>query len=280
MLTADWSGEQGLRKRTLAEFIVCAVSSPALSTSQFLGVDALFHASGYNTALSFYQKLEAAQISHLVIALVCDTPSVNWGVWEGVVYYIATWLDKQLLFIQCVHHTEELVPKAVALVASQRPPTAPVDRLFKRLSDRILVTEEGEGLWDRIHGEEVVYSIHDEELYDGTPVNTAADFALNWAREARRSGDFPRDTYRDAVNLLLVFGGEFIPGFQIPRPPPVDKSRFLSSAVNYLIQKLLKDVPEVRVLYSSEEWIEIDKMAVFSAFYYIPWMCLGKYGAM
>ena len=60
----------------------------------------------------------------------------------------------------------------------------------------------------------------------------------------------------------------------------VDKSRFLSIAVNYLILELLKDVLEVRALYSVVEWTEIGQMALYSAFYYIPWLCLGKYGAM
>jgi hypothetical protein len=221
MLTVDWSGEHGVRKRTLAEFMVYAVSAPALARSQFVGVDALFHGSGYNSALGFYNKLLAAQIAHLIIALVCDTPTVNWGEWEGAVYYIASWLGRQLLFIQCVHHTEELVPEAVALVASQRPATAPANALFKRFYDRILVRQEGPGLWDAVQDDDVVYNVHDSELYAGTAVETAADFAVDWAREARRQGDFPRDTYRDAVDLLLVYGGVMLPDFKIPRPPPV-----------------------------------------------------------
>ena len=99
---------------------------------------------------------------------------------------------------------------------------------------------------------------------------------MAWAREARRKGDFPRDTYRVAVDLLLVFGGAMIP-FKIPRPAPSDKSRFLSDAVNYITLRLLKDIQEVRELYSEEEWTEIDKMAIYSAFFFIPraWLCLG-----
>ena len=260
--------------------MVYAVSAPNLTKSQFLGVDALFHGSGYNAALGFYNKIMAAQISHLVIALVCDTPTVNWGVWEGAVYYIATWLDKQLLFIQCVHHTEELVPKTVSLVASQRPTTQPANILFKRFQNSILATEEGQSLWDIIQDEDVIYNIHDEEQYVDTVVETAKDFAVAWAKEARRQGDFPRDTYANAVDLLLVFSGVMLPSFKIPHPPPPDKSRFLSDGVNYLILEVLKDVPEVRVLYSEEEWIEIGKMALFSAYFYIPWLCLAKNAAM
>ena len=97
---------------------------------------------------------------------------------------------------------------------------------------------------------------------------------MAWARKARRKGDFPRDTFRVAVDLLLVFGGAMIP-FKIPRPAPSDKSRFLSDAVNYLTIRLLKDIQEVRELYSEEEWTDIDKMEIYSAFFYIPWLSLG-----
>ena len=120
----------------------------------------------------------AAQISHLVIALVCDTPTINWGVWEGAVYYIATWLDKQMLYIQCVHHTEELVPKTVSLVASQHPTTQPANILFKCFQNSILATEEGQSLWDIIKDDDVIYKIHVEEQYVDTVVETAKDFAV------------------------------------------------------------------------------------------------------
>ena len=75
-------------------------------------------------------KLLAAEIDQQVVAVVADTPTVNYGHEEGAVYWIARILDKQLLFIQCQHHTEELVPKAVMAHVSGRPSTSPADALF------------------------------------------------------------------------------------------------------------------------------------------------------
>ena len=75
-------------------------------------------------------KLVAADIGQLVVAVVADTPTVNFGHEEGTVYWIARILDRQLLVIQCVHHTEELVPKAVMVHVSGRPSTSPADALF------------------------------------------------------------------------------------------------------------------------------------------------------
>ena len=169
----------------------------------------------------------------------------------------------------------------MALVASDRPSTAPADALFKRFYEAITDSQEGQGLWDKIQGEDIVYNIFDSEKYSQTPLEGIVKWVLDWARTARDAGDFPRDTYKDNVNLILVFGGEMIlPGFSIPRPPPVDKSRFLSTSTNYLILELCKNVPEVKALYTEQEWEEIRVMAIFSAFFYIAWMCLAKYAHM
>ena len=70
-----------------------------------------------------------ADISQLVVA---DTPTVNFGPEEGAVYWIARELGKQLLFLQCQHHTEEIVSKAVQTHVSGRPSTSPADTLFVR----------------------------------------------------------------------------------------------------------------------------------------------------
>ena len=77
-------------------------------------------------------KLLAADISQQVVAVVADTPTVNFGHEEGAVYWIARMLERQVLVIQCQHHTEELVPKAVTAHVSGRPSTSPADALFVR----------------------------------------------------------------------------------------------------------------------------------------------------
>ena len=77
-------------------------------------------------------KLVRADISQQVVAVVADTPSVNFGHEGGAVYHIARILDRQILAIECQHHTEELVAKAVMSHVSGRPSTSPADTLFVR----------------------------------------------------------------------------------------------------------------------------------------------------
>ena len=50
--------------------------------------------------------------------------------------------------------------------------------------------------------------------------------------------------------------------------------------MNYLTLELCKTVPAVRRLYTEVEWEEIHQGAVYSAFFYIPYMLMAKYGAM
>ena len=109
VMTADWSNGD-YRKLQKFDFMAYSVSAPNLARPQFLGIEPLLNSTGYASALGFYNILMTWQVSHLLIAIVADTPSVNWGTWEGAVYYLASWLERQLLYIQCVHHTEELVP--------------------------------------------------------------------------------------------------------------------------------------------------------------------------
>ena len=58
----------------------------------------------------------------------------------------------------------------MALVASDRPSTAPADALFKRFYEAINDSQEGQGLWDKIQGEDIVYNTFDSEKYSQTPL--------------------------------------------------------------------------------------------------------------
>ena len=46
------------------------------------------------------------------------------------------------------------------------------------------------------------------------------------------------------------------------------------------IIELCKNIPEVRELYTEQEWKEIRVMTIFSALFYVTWMCLAKYAHM
>ena len=92
--------------KQLVERLVCLVSSPRLRREVFMFAAPLFDLSGFNTALVIFNDLVAKGLTNLVTGIVADTPSVNWGAEEGVVYHLCRMLERPLLLLQCVHHTE------------------------------------------------------------------------------------------------------------------------------------------------------------------------------
>ena len=201
IMTADWDG----RLQTV-DFVASVLSGNNLTRPQIIGVTPLEVASAYNTAAASYEDMLRWDIADRVIYVVADTPSVNWGLWQGAVYEIAKFLGRQLIYIQDPHHTEELHPRAALMAVSKRPSTQPADILFKRFYEAIKVTSESH-LWDTIVGDDMVYNYLRFQPYEGTPLADIALQVLRWANAVWLSPDFKNDVYQTAVKLLLVFGG-------------------------------------------------------------------------
>ena len=92
--------------KQLVERLVCLVSSPWMRREVFMFAAPLFDLSGYNTALVIFNDLVSKGLTNYVTGIVADTPSVNWGAEEGVVYHLCRMLERPLLLLQCIHHTE------------------------------------------------------------------------------------------------------------------------------------------------------------------------------
>ena len=96
--------------KQLVESLVFLVSSPRLRREVFMFAAPLFDLTCYNTALVIFNNLVAKGLTNVVTGIVADTPSVNWGAEEGVVYHLYRMLERPLLLLQCVHHTEVNIP--------------------------------------------------------------------------------------------------------------------------------------------------------------------------
>ena len=79
---------------------------------------------------------------------------------------------------------------------------------------------------------------------------------LGWATMHLANGTWPRDDYRELVELLIVFLGGKVDGFVFKRPGPDHHARWLSKAIYFLKLHLLmnqftmdkKEQQEVKVL--------------------------------
>ena len=64
---------------------------------------------------------------------MADSTNVNFGRNEGTDIHLQVLLQKPLLAVECVHHTEELPAKRVMEVVSERPSTSPEDKMFANI---------------------------------------------------------------------------------------------------------------------------------------------------
>ena len=193
-MTCDWN-----RRLQKFEFLAISASGFSLERPQLLEAANLTEGSGRNIALATYNALQSWGITNNVAFLVADTPTVNWGVWEGSLYHLAGLIGKQLMYLPCPHHTEELPAKAVRLVVSGRPTTAPSNVLFKRFYDMMI---DDQTLWDAVQSDDIVYNTFDEERYKGSDVFRVANRAAEWAKDAVTAMDFTRDIYKYSCNLI------------------------------------------------------------------------------
>ena len=81
-----------------------------------------------------FNQLDDLGIKDQVVIEVADSTNVNFGRNEGAVIHLQVLLQKPLLAVECVHHTEELPAKRVMEVVSERPSTSPEDKMFANIT--------------------------------------------------------------------------------------------------------------------------------------------------
>ena len=263
-LTQDYGG----RKETLPREVL-VVTSPHLERGVLVAAVPLEQETGLAVAQEMYNQLEALGIKDQVVMEVADSTNVNFGRNEGAVLHLQVLMQKPLLAIECVHHTEELPAKSVMEVVSARSSTSPEDRMFAKIL----------AAWNKImdaDDDDAVYRVFDWDTHTGTGQEVAAREVLAWAREAKRSKEFSRGDYTDCLNMILFFLGVFIANFNIPRPGAISRARFLQIGRMYLIIYRLLDNPEVRLVLTVEEVREVEIMAPYVAIHYLPFMLMAK----
>ena len=128
-------------------------------------------------------------------------------------------LQKPLLAVECVHHTEELPAKKVMEDVSKRPSTSPEDKMFAKIFSA----------WNEImdaDDDDAVYRVFDWDAQSGTGQELAAKEVLAWLQEGEKHNQ-DRGDYTDCQKMMCFFLGVFVIGFKIPRPGAIMRARFL-----------------------------------------------------
>ena len=142
---------------------------------------------------------------------------MNFGRQEGAILHLQNMLQKPLLTVECVHHTEELPAKKVMEDVSKRPSTSPEDKMFAKILSA----------WNEIMDadDDAVYRVFDWDTHSGTGQKLATKEVLAWLQEGEKHKQDCGD-YTDCQTMCF-FLGIFVIGFKIPRPGAIMRARFL-----------------------------------------------------
>ena len=224
ILNHDMGGKTGTSER-----METLVNGPLVKKAQPLAAIPMNSCSGYQSAVAVSEVLRENRLDSRIVGVVADTCAVNFGQTEGAVYHLAAILDRQLLYLECNHHAEDLVPKAVKKVLVGRSSTSPTDHVISTWQKEFVKVQ------DEVRGDDFVLNTFDWQLVAEHPRVEAAVLATReWARQARRDKQFDKNDYGSLVNAILVYLGDVVPGYIIPRPAKVTLNSYFHYQINTL----------------------------------------------
>ena len=161
--------------------------------------------------------------------------------------FLEVWMDCPILWLACRRHIAELhtshASKAIT-GATKDPGVA----LFRRLKDQ----------W---YGLKINYDELVKWDFGGAPseLQEVASEVLTWAQAELKNGTFPRDDYKELIELLVVSLGGEVKGFTFKLPGPDHNARWMAKRIYYLKLKLVSKVFAMSV----EEMNQVNQMAEY-----------------
>ena len=169
--------------------LAIAISIPHAIPGQFLASPAIQNGKGDTMANCLAETLNEYGLLEKAEAVVFDTTASNTGVRQGCVFLFEKIIQRAVLWLACRHHTSELFIKH-ANIEVRGPTTGPDDvlfKLFKKKFNLIDITQLERWIW---------------------PANTdwrhqRAEDVLEWADLHMSQGTWPREDYREMVELTV-----------------------------------------------------------------------------
>ena len=94
-----------------------------------------------------------------------------------------------------------------------------------------------------------------------------AQTVLTWATEQQGRSTWPRENYRELLDLLIVTLGGTVPGFSFKMPGADHYARWMSKQIYYLKIRLLSNIFDL----SEEEQNQVDQITEFAVLFYIKY---------
>ena len=254
MVVLHWDGKTLKLRGNIKSNRVCVYLSGVSEESyrKLLGIPECCSGKGADEADLVQEMLELWSVKHQVIGMVFDTTASNSGAETGACKLIEEWLGKPILWLACRRHIAELhIARAVeAVTGSTKDPGM---QLYRRLKSE----------WNNL---EIDYQ--DLVQFDYSSVSPAlqevAKDVLIWAEAEVEKGTFPRDDYREMIELLVISLGGHIENFSFKLPGPDHHARWMAK-VNYNLKlRLLCKIFNM----TEEENLQVEQITEFIVLFY------------
>ena len=222
---------------------------------KLLGVPETPSGTGAAEAKVVTDTLTSWDIHDEVVGIVFDTTSSNTGIDSGACKFIEEWAGSAILWLACRHHIAELhIMRATKAVLGDT--TDPGVKLFKRLKK-----EWSELKIDLDKLRKIDLTALDSKLQE------EAAAVLSWAQEELSKGTWPREDYKELLELMIVYLGGTVSGFTFKMPGADHHARWMSKAIYFLKIKLLSDVFDLL----PDEKIVVEEVSKFTALLYVKY---------
>ena len=218
--------------------LVIALSSPCNLPGQFIASPAMSDGTGDTMARCVYGVINDLGLLDGVQALVFDTTASNTGRWNGSSTLFGAMVERPLLWLACRHHISELFIKH-ANIEIRGESKGPDDSLFKEFKKFFgFINLDIRLAWVRPN------SVRDWR-------SQRANEVLLWADQHMEKMTWPREDYRELLELVVTFLGgavkrvhrgqvTIIP-VQIRKPGALHRARFMASCLYLLKICLFRD---------------------------------------
>ncbi|KAL4084393.1 hypothetical protein QTP88_028216 [Uroleucon formosanum] len=158
-----------------------------------------FKGHGNEICSAVYDELENWGLLEKIQGFVFDTTASNSGRLNGACVLLEQKLGRNVLFLTCRHHIFEITLQAVFIEAKFAPSSGPDIPHFKRFIDN----------WKNINKNE--YSVWTDDSMTFDILINVRDKILDFA-EKKLQDCFPRDDYKEFLQLIVIFLGGKLKG--------------------------------------------------------------------
>ena len=227
-IVLHWDGKLiQLMTGDVEDRLAIAFSSPNKVQGQFLASPVIPDGTGQTMANFVHQTATEYNMIDDVHAFVFDTTASNTGCWKGSITIFEAMLGRAALWLACRHHIPELHIKHANEVV-RGPSDGPDDVVFKAFKKQ----------WKNIKVEE--RSLWKWPESGGWKHRRAME-VLSWADSHMKNATWPREDYRELLELVVIYLGGVVKRVQysklvlvdattsIRKPGALHRARFMAS---------------------------------------------------